>query len=162
MAGPRTVDGADLPKPRKGERATKPLGQRYASEAIRGGIIEELEKVETLPVPVERPFPLPVEAPLPVLASSETGGQVVKVSPTADIVALIRDIAAGRYKNEGGTPARDIIAAARLLCDFGVSKPTASVDVRQAVVYVMDPFDGADNEPSAREAAPFASVSDFK
>ncbi len=160
MAGPRTVDGADLPKPRKGERATKPLGQRYASEAIRGGIIEELEKVETLPVPVERPFPLPVEvAPLPVLASAEQG-QNVKVSPTVEIVALIKEIAAGRYT--GDTPARDVIAAARLLCDFGVSKPTASVDVRQAVVYVMDPFDGADEEPSAREPIPFTTAADFK
>jgi hypothetical protein len=158
---PRSVAPEDIVQPREGEEGVqrKPLVVRLAGEAIRGGLIDRLEQVDELPVAVERPLPAAVEVTAsPALASV---GPAVKVSPTAEIVDLIREIAMGRYK--GDVPARDVIQAARLLCDFGVSKPTQGLDVRAATITVLSPFSDTDDDAvdSFREPVPFASLAEF-
>jgi hypothetical protein len=103
-----------------------PTAVKEAKAALNSGLAERLAEVDTVP--------------LDALASAlpEERGQVVKVSPTDEIIATVRDIALGRYK--GATPAREVVAAARLLCDFSIPRPAQEMHIKQAVINVIDAY----------------------
>ena len=148
----RRVAAANIVKRRRGEDANTPRAPRdvrEAKQAIRGGLVERLEQVESL---------TPATVPE---ANALASGSPVKLAPTAAMVAVLERIALGQY--DGEVPARDAISAMRLICDFSVAKPTASVDVRQAIIRVVSPYDTDDDaavELSAREPVPVMSIRD--
>lgn len=81
--------------------------------------------------------------------------------PDQAILDVVRSIALGTY--DGATPAREAVAACRLALEYSCPKPALALDVRAAVIQIVDPWSEAEPvEWPPREPAPFAARQDFE